>query len=172
MVVFPTVEIVETVREPVMLLVPTIDNPPEPFAIPLVEYTCGHLTSPTVEIPVTDSVPVEVKPAEVSAPAKLALPEETVSPLVEVKPAEVSAPAKLAFPEATVSPLDEVRPAQVNVPRMDEFPLMAAPPLETVKPADVESPAQVIAAAGSIPIPIMPMWGPEKVKEKMIGDIE
>ena len=107
---FPTVASVETVRDPVILLVPTIDNPPEPFAIPLVEYTCEHLTSPTVEIPVTDSVPVEDKPAEVSAPAKLALPEETVSPLVEVKPAEVSAPAKLAFPEETVSPLDEVRP--------------------------------------------------------------
>jgi len=169
---FPRVDSVETVREPVTLLVPLIDIPPLPFAIWPDDHTCEHLASPIVEIPVTDSVPVEVKPAEVSAPAKLALPEETVSPLVEVKPAEVSAPAKLAFPEATVSPLDEVRPAQVNVPRMDEFPLMAAPPLETVKPADVESPAQVIAAVGSIPTPIMPMRGPEKVKEKMIGDIE
>ena len=136
----PTVSAAEVVKLPVILLVPTIDNPPEPFEIWPVEFTCVQDTYPTVELPVTDN------------------------PLVEVKPAEVSAPAKLAFPEATVSPLDEVRPAQVNVPRMDEFPEMAAPPLETVRPA------QVIAAVGSSPIPYRPMRGPDKAKVKVMGD--
>jgi len=71
-------------------------------------------TYPTVEVPVTVSLLVEVRPAEVSAPAIVAFPEETVSPLDEVRPAEVSVPAIVAFPEETVSPPDVLTPLQTR----------------------------------------------------------
>ena len=97
-----------------MLLVPTIDNPPEPFEIWPVEFTCVQDTYPTVELPVTVNPLVEVRPAEVSVRAMLAFPEETVSPLDDVRPAEVSVPAMLAFPAETVSPPDVVTPLQTR----------------------------------------------------------
>ena len=107
---FPPVESVVAVKLPVILLVSTIDNPPEPFEIWPVEFTCVQDRYPTVELPVTLSPLVEVRPAEVIVPAMLAFPEETVSPLLEVRPAEVSVPAMLAFPEETVKPPNVVTP--------------------------------------------------------------
>ena len=55
----PVVSVV-AVRLPVTLLVPTIDNPPEPFEIWPVEFTCVQDTYPTVEMPVTVSPPHDV----------------------------------------------------------------------------------------------------------------
>ena len=94
---FPRVESVETVRDPVMLLVPTIDNPPEPFEIWPVEFTtCVQDTYPTVEVPVTVSPLVEVRPAEVSVPAMDEFPVMTAPPLETVKPADVLRPAQVS----------------------------------------------------------------------------
>ena len=77
---FPPVESVVLVKLPVTLLVPTIDSPPLVFEIAPLEFTCVQDRYPTVELPVTLSPLVEVRPAEVIVPAMLAFPEETVKP--------------------------------------------------------------------------------------------
>ena len=118
---FPPVESVVTLRDPVILLVPLIDNPPPPFAIWPVEVNCVQVTDASVELPVTFKVPVNVelpvtaRPEDaVSVPATLAFPKDTINPLVEIRPAEVSVPAMLAFPEDTLSPFDVVTPLQTR----------------------------------------------------------
>ena len=119
---FPRVESVETVRDPVTLLVPLIDSPPPLFAIWPDEVNCVQVTAASVELPVTFKVPVNVEPPvtarpedAVSVPATLAFPEDTISPLVEIRPAEVSVPAMLAFPEDTFSPFDVVTLSLIHI---------------------------------------------------------
>ena len=47
---FPRVESVETVRDPVTLLVPLIDIPPPLFEIMPVEVNCAQVTAASVEL--------------------------------------------------------------------------------------------------------------------------
>ena len=69
---FPPVESVVTLRDPVILLVPLIDNPPAPFAIWPVEVNCAQVTAASVELPVTFKVPVNVElPVILMPPAEL-----------------------------------------------------------------------------------------------------
>jgi len=71
---FPPVESVVTLRDPVILLVPLIDNPPAPFAIWPVEVNCVQVTAASVELPVTFKVPVNVElPVILMPPALLAI---------------------------------------------------------------------------------------------------
>ena len=83
---FPPVESVVLVKLPVTLLVPTIASPPLEFEIAPLEFTCVHPTYANVELPVTVSPLVEVRPPVVKLPVIVEVPEDTYSPPVDVRP--------------------------------------------------------------------------------------
>ena len=79
---FPRVESVETVRDPVTLLVPLIDIPPPPFEIWPVEFNCVQVTAASVVLPVTFKVPVNVElPVILMPPAVLPIRPLTAKPV-------------------------------------------------------------------------------------------
>ena len=64
----PTVSAAEVVKLPVILLVPTIDNPPLVFEIVPLEFNCVQATYANVELPVTVKVPFNVEPPHILRP--------------------------------------------------------------------------------------------------------
>ena len=79
---FPPVESVVAVRDPVMLLVPTIDNPPLVFEIVPLEFACVQATYANVELPVTFKVPFNVElPVILMPPVVLPISPVADSPL-------------------------------------------------------------------------------------------
>ena len=79
---FPRVESVETVRDPVTLLVPLIDSPPPLFAIWPDDITCVQVTPASVELPVTVKAPVNVElPVILMPPAVLPIRPLTDTPV-------------------------------------------------------------------------------------------
>ena len=79
---FPPVASVVAVRDPVMLLVPTIDNPPLVFEITPLEFTCVQDTYANVELPVTVKAPFNVElPVILMPPVVLPISPVADSPL-------------------------------------------------------------------------------------------
>ena len=79
---FPRVESVETVRDPVTLLVSLIDIPPLPFEIWPDEFNCVQVTPASVVLPVTFKVPVNAElPVILMPPAVLPIRPLTATPV-------------------------------------------------------------------------------------------
>ena len=78
----PTVSAAEVVKLPVILLVPTIDNPPLVFEIVPLEFNCVQATYANVELPVTVKAPFKVElPVILMPPAVLAICPLAASPV-------------------------------------------------------------------------------------------